>query len=583
VRGPVRPVGVVVNPTPVVTDDLLERPLEIGDERRVDLLVDRDASRRVRDVDEHRGPALTVDRLVDEVGDVDQLRAALGGDAELAHGAYPRDALATEAPTNRELDAFRDDADRFIAELDEEYYLHLAGHKETLELEPIYERHEELTRLETANRLQGAPTELRRFACESYLGGLTRSHQEKLAEIESSLEANVDGEQVPYRMLRVVMSNEPDRDRRERLERARLALLDEQLNPVYLDAAQIDREAVGKLGAPNYYELYKGFGFRLDELAAQCEELLDETERLWEKTGDSLFRERLGIGLSDARPSDVTRLFRAPELDKAYPSDEMLPALEATLRDLGIDLASQKNVHLDLEQRPGKSPRAFCSPIEVPGKVMLVIQPIGGHDDWSALFHEAGHTEHFAHTSPDLPMEAKRLGDMAVTEGWAMLMQGLVDEPAWLNRRLDVPRVEKIANAGAAALLYFVRRYSAKLLYEIEFFQTDDVKSMQPRYAELLTEALKLPANPESYLDDIDGGFYVTGYLRSWAFEAQLRDFLRSELGSDWFARRDAGDLLRELWSLGQGPTAEELLHDVTGARLELASVADRIREGLAR
>jgi hypothetical protein len=104
---------------------------------------------------------------------------------------------------------------------------------------------------------------------------------------------------------------------------------------------------------------------------------------------------------------------------------------------------------------------------------------------------------------------------------------------------------------------------------------------MRPRYAELLTDALKLPANPQSYLDDIDGSFYVTGYLRSWAFEAQLRDFLRSELGNEWFARREAGDLLRELWSLGQGPSAEQLLRDVTGAKLEMASVAERAREGL--
>ena len=77
---------------------------------------------------------------------------------------------------------------------------------------------------------------------------------------------------------------------------------------------------------------------------------------------------------------------------------------------------------------------------------------------------------------------------------------------------------------------------------------------MRPRYAELLTDALKLPANPESYLDDIDGSFYVTGYLRSWAFEAQLRDFLRCEFGNDWFARRDAGDLLRELVVARPGP-----------------------------
>jgi hypothetical protein len=276
-------------------------------------------------------------------------------------------------------------------------------------------------------------------------------------------------------------------------------------------------------------------------------------------------------------------MFRAPELDELYPSDRMVPALEATLGELGVDLRAQQNVHLDLEVRPSKSPRAFCAPIDVPGKVMLVIQPIGGKDDWEALFHEAGHTEHYANTREDLLMEDKRLGDMAVTEGWAMLLQHLVTEPAWLNRRLDVARVDELARDGGVSLLYFVRRYSAKLLYEIEFFQADDPTTMRGRYAEILSDALKIPVHSQSYLDDIDGSFYVIGYLRSWAFEAQLRDFLRSEFGNEWFARREAGALLRELWSLGQQPTADALLKDVTGAALEMASVADRIRERIGR
>jgi hypothetical protein len=483
--------------------------------------------------------------------------------------------------TTYDLDAFRDGADRFIAELDEESYLHFAGHKESLELDPIYERHEELTRLDTARSLEEAPVELWRFACEGYLGNLTRFHQEKLATAETELEAIVDGERIAYRMLRVALANEPERGRRERLERERLRLLDEELNPVYLDAALIDRDAVAALGAPNYYELYRRFGFKLDALAAECTELLRSTERLWEDVADRAFRERLGIGLQDARTWDVARLFRAAEWDSAYPADRMLPALEASLRDLGIDLHAQENVHLDLESRPGKSPRAFCAPIEIPGRVMLVIQPIGGRDDWSALFHEAGHTEHFAHTSASLPMEAKRLGDVAVTEGWAMLVEHLVTDPAWLRRRLDVPRIELLAADGAMTLLYFVRRYSAKLLYEIEFFQSEEPASMRSRYAELLTDALKLPANPENYLMDIDGSFYVTGYLRSWAFETQLRDYLRTEFGHEWFARREAGDLLRDLWSLGQAPTADELLRDVSGEKIEMASVAERVREGL--
>ena len=82
--------------------------------------------------------------------------------------------MATETLQTHELDAFRDEADRFIAEIDEEYYLHYAGLKESLEIEPIYERHAELTKLETARRLEGAPTELWRFACEGFLGNLTR-------------------------------------------------------------------------------------------------------------------------------------------------------------------------------------------------------------------------------------------------------------------------------------------------------------------------------------------------------------------------------------------------------------------------
>ena len=489
--------------------------------------------------------------------------------------------MTVEPYTATEVDAFRERGDAFNRDMLQEYYDHFAGLKETLDIEQVYEEYEDLTRLETAQRLGEAPTELWRFACEGFLGNLTRSHQAKAAEVEAKLELTVDGETMPYRMARVVMSNETDRDKRQRIDDQRIRLLDEHLNPLYLDAHRIDRDAIRELDAPNYYELYRRFGFRLDELAVECRALLDETERLWEDEGDALFRTRLGFGLGEAKPWDVGRLFRAPELDAQYPADKMLPALEATLTELGIDIRAQRNVHLDLEVRPSKSPRAFCAPIEVPGKVMLVIQPIGGKDDWEALFHEAGHTEHYACTSDDLSMEGKRLGDNAVTEGWAMLMQHLVTEPAWLSRRLDVPNVDELGKDGAVSLLYFVRRYCAKLLYEIELFQVEDPTTVRSRYAELLSDALKIPIHSESYLDDVDGSFYVIGYLRSWAFEAQLRDFLREEYGNEWFARRDAGDLLRELWSVGQEPTADALLKDVTGAKLEMASVGDRIRERL--
>jgi hypothetical protein len=489
--------------------------------------------------------------------------------------------------TERELDALRTDADRFIAELDEEAYLHFAGIKDTYDLVPIYERHERLTQLDTALSLGASADggrnvrELWKFACEGYLGNFTRDEQEKIAEAETKAVA-VDGQEIPYRNIRPAIANEEDRGKRERLERARNDATEQEMNPLYLRSAQVVHRETERLGAPNYLELYRGFQYPLDDLAAQCRAFLDSTESLWETAGDRFFRGRIGLGLGEIERWDVARVWRGVTWDAAFPKDRMVPALDATLSDMGVDLRSQKNVELDLEDRPNKSPRAFCVPIEIPDRVILVIKPQGGPDDWRALFHEAGHTEHFAHTSASLTVEEKRLGDNAVTEGWAMLLEHLTIDPVWLERRLDFPRPHEFAAEGAVQLLWLVRRYCAKLLYEIEYHAAPDKTVMRPRYVELLHDALKVSPSDTDYLADIDDGFYASQYLRAWAFEAQLRAYLREKFGNAWFTRRDAGSLIRELWSEGQKPNADEILQDVTGARIEMEAVADRVREALA-
>jgi len=487
-----------------------------------------------------------------------------------------------------EIDAISADADRFISELDEEAYLHFAGLKETYDLAPIYERHERLTQLDTALALGASVDgdrrrrELWKFACSGYLGNFVSEEAERVAELEATLTATVDGEEIAFRMLRPRLMNEEDRDVRKRVEAARNDLTDEHLNALELQAAQVVRRETRRLGADSYADLYRSFGFALDDLAEQCRRLLADTEDLWVEAGDRFFRSRVGLGLDEIRRWDVGRAWRGAQWDSAFPPDRMLPALEGTLADLGIDLRAQQNVELDLDERPTKDPRAFCAPIEVPGRVVLVMKPQGGPDDWRALFHEAGHTEHFAHTDAGLSPEQRRLGDNAVTEGWAMLLEYLTTDPVWLERRLDFPRPYEFAAEGAVQLLWIVRRYSAKLLYELEFHTAEDLTALQPRYVELLGDATKVEPAAADYLGDMDDGFYASEYLRAWAFEAQLRAHLRERFGNAWFSRREAGSLLRELWAEGQKPTADELLRDVTGETLELAAVGDRVREALA-
>jgi hypothetical protein len=328
--------------------------------------------------------------------------------------------------------------------------------------------------------------------------------------------------------------------------------------------------------------LYEGFGYDPVALSRQTEAFLGETESLYRAVMEPELRRRTGVGLDDATPADVARMFRAPEWDRGFPLDRAVPALRATLLDMGIDLDAQRNVVLDVDARPGKVPRAFCAPVRVPDRVFLVILPQGGQDDYRALFHEAGHTEHFANTDASLPAEHRVLGDNGVTEGWAFLLEHLVSDPAWLSARLDFSGGEDYVRFSALERLFFVRRYCAKLAYELELHSGKPLAELPALYAERLSAATGVRYPEADHLDDVDEGFYVTCYLRAWGFEAQLRQVLAEEVGSAWFRRKAGGDLLRELWSLGQAKTADELLDDVAGAEIDLSVLADELRERLA-
>ncbi|MHB8059529.1 MAG: hypothetical protein ACYDHO_01690, partial [Gaiellaceae bacterium] len=206
----------------------------------------------------------------------------------------------------------------------------------------------------------------------------------------------------------------------------------------------------------------------------------------------------------------------------------------------------------------------------------------GGPDDWRALFHEAGHTEHYAHTSPDLPFEYRRRGDDAVTEGWAFLFEGMISTPAWLTRLLGEEEARELGWEGAVQKLYFVRRYCAKLLYELELHAAADLGEMPARYVELQRQATLIEPCATDYLRDVDEGFYCTSYLRAWAFEAQVRGTLVERFGPEWFKRLEAGELLRELWSQGQRLSADDLLREINGSQLSLSVLADELKEALA-
>jgi hypothetical protein len=319
----------------------------------------------------------------------------------------------------------------------------------------------------------------------------------------------------------------------------------------------------------------------LDWLAPAMRELLDRTAALHEAALSARL-DAARIPRRAATTGDWNFLRRALEFDPLFPKDDLLPALDRTLHGLGIDLTQQANLHLDIEERPLKSPRAFCAPVRIPEEVWLVIRPRGGHDDYGAILHEAGHAEHFTHVDPDLPFADRYLGDNSVTEAFAFLFGNLQRNRTWLREVMDATDVDRYLRLTHFSEVFMLRRYAAKLHYELELHAAPDPQALAPRYSDLLSDVLQVRVWPENALFDVDDGMYVACYLRAWIFEVQLRRALTDQFGDRWFVTSSAGDFLTDLWRLGQKHSADELARKLGYDGLDAGPLVEELVRGVS-
>ena len=325
-----------------------------------------------------------------------------------------------------DLESYSAQAEAFVGEMDREYHLHFSGQKPEYLVQEIYDRHAELFERASIEALRGAAVGdgeaarraslLLDLAVSGFLGLACAVEEEEIARREAEMELQLDGTPIPYRRIPAEQANEPDSERREALQQGRLELLEERINPLHEEALQRVHTLVRELGWSSYAEACAQLsGIDLHDLAAQARRLLEATDPVYESIMDPQLERVLECKLAAVKRSDLARFFRAPDLDTSFPEAGLVDSFAKTMSGIGLDLEAQANVFLDTEDRPSKTPRAYCAPIRVPQEVYLVVPRIGGRDDYAALFHEGGHTEHYAHVDAALPAEFRHLGDNSVT------------------------------------------------------------------------------------------------------------------------------------------------------------------------
>ena len=344
-----------------------------------------------------------------------------------------------------QIEKYREDAEKFLSELDKEYYLHFSGQKDELNTAEIYEHHMDLFSIENFKALKGLKEKsdgeerkkynyLFRFCAEGHIENKVKELADEIGEDEARSTIVIEGKDVPFRYSEVLLSNEPDRSKRDRIDDTRNMTVDRSFNPKLLEYWELLHKETGILGFSSYLEFISFLKEQdLTDLMAKMDRLLSETEELHEEHFGGLLKEETGIKLEDSRRSDFAFLRRARKYDVFFKKEILVDVFRDTLMAMGIDLDRQPNIILDVGERKNKSPRAFCATVRVPDEIYLVVMPKGGQDDYEAMFHEGGHAEHFSCARRDLAFEFKYLGDNAVTEGYAFTLEHIMQNKEWLS------------------------------------------------------------------------------------------------------------------------------------------------------
>ena len=479
-------------------------------------------------------------------------------------------------------------------EISAESRLVRVGLKEEQNLQEILSRHPSLTRLEIFQELQHRLSSLQEpdqkerlerlaFSClelvlHAQIAGLDDQFETFLAKTS----VKVSGEKIAYHDLYPRIQKESDFLKREQLGSS-VQRVHQQGNSYLVEMLEKELSFLkDRLGFPDYiHYCQQKKKLEYSKLQQILWESQKRTGALYCQHMQEWLNEEIRKPLGSIQRWHASYLLRMDQFDDLFPKKGFLKRVGKAFSVLGIDLDSHKNIHLDLEDRPRKNPRACCYGSKIPQEIHLIMKPVGGQGDYETFLHEAGHALHHANTNPNLSYEYRHLSrSNALSETYAFLLQNLTMNVEWLVRLMEIDRVtaQKIRYYRILVDLYMFRRYIAKLTAELRFFQQSDLKTSR-FYADTLTGLTQFIYDPSSYLFDMDSEFYSADYLRAWIAEAQLERYLVEKFDWTWWRHPKVKDLLMSFWQTGERNEAEELLQQLGLQPFELAPLEIRFQE----
>ena len=487
-----------------------------------------------------------------------------------------------------------DRAERFTSALLEELFDGMSGQKSWPELAPLYESQSVLAWDETApvieRALAGASGDderrLRRllgWAAEHQVRSDNAELDDEYRHWNATAYVELEGTRIPVRRLDGMIESEPDRRRRRELADVR-ADAHSIIVPLQLDRLNRWRTSAEELGYGPYRQAVQRLsGVSLPSTLRQGERFLEETSDLYRSELEYHVSRRLQLPVDEVEAHDLEWLGRMEWLDLPCQESSILDTVQADLAAIGLDLAAGGRVELTVEPFPGPGMKAFCSPIDVPGRVVLFVTPTISPGSCRKLLWEIGEAVHWSRTDAELPWEYRAIGDRAVAEGHGALFAGLALNPDWVRRArsLSGEPLEEYLRLASFLDLYELRRLVARLQFDLEASESDRPGSLGPRWAELIHAATRVHHDPRGFLTRLGQRFGSARHLRARLFSGSLERSLVERFDADWFRNPRAGDFLGQWFAGGLTRDAVELCELLGQPGLDAGALIENTRDRL--
>lgn len=468
----------------------------------------------------------------------------------------------------------------------------------------ILEQYSRKEPFEQARALQAAatdPLELRQLQLleREYLQNQFAPDQvAAIARLETELNAlftsfrgTIDGVQVTdNEAVRILQQSLDSEERRKAWEATKMVA--GEAAPRLLELVRLRNAAAQALGYPDYWHLRMAASeIEVPQLEAWWDRLATKSDPVWTRMKgklDARLAKKFGIRVEDLRPwhYEDPQFQKAPQnpeanLDAWYADRDVEQITTATFSQMRqpIDDLLPKS---SLYPAEGKYQSAFCMNVDHAGDIRVCCS-IVPNERWMATnLHEFGHAAYEKFVDPQLPYLLRTASHSITTEGIAIFMGNLANDPEWMAAYagIDPQQVAAvlpiIQEQKRLEDMIFTRYEQVMVRFERELYRDPD-QDLNTLWWDLVEryQGLTRPDGRDwpDYASKVH--FSVApcmyqNYLIGYMFITQLASYLRREVTRGGpLASPEVGQYLRErVYHPGASVRWDALIASATGEAL---------------